>query len=169
MTDFTLSGLRTSENSTAEIVRRSLKRRYSAERRFKLYGLAAVCLALAFLAILLGSILANGYSAFVQTKIRLDVFLDESVIDPKGTRQEKTLRQHCLAWDCLRPGPAAEVASFCCRLPPPPQRLPTAAGAASRPLGPSPQPAREAAQHGESSHCNSHAITGTQFTRAHTC
>ena len=93
MTDFTLSGLRTSENSTAEIVRRSLKRRYSAERRFKLYGLAAVCLALAFLAILLGSILANGYSAFVQTKIRLDVFLDESVIDPKGTRQGKTLQQ----------------------------------------------------------------------------
>ena len=86
MTDFTLSGPTTSENSTAEIVRQSLKRRYAAERRFKFYGLAAVCLALAFLAIMLGNILANGYSAFVQTKIRLDVFLDESVIDPKGTR-----------------------------------------------------------------------------------
>ena len=93
MTDFTPSGPAKSENSAAEIVRCSLKRRYSAERRFKLYGLAAVCLALAFLAIMLGSILANGYSAFAQTKIRLDVFLDERVIDPKGTRQEKTLRQ----------------------------------------------------------------------------
>ena len=93
MTDYGPSWPVTSENSTSEIVRRSLKRRYSAERRFKLYGLAAVCLALAFLAIMLGSILANGYSAFAQTKIRLDVFLDESVIDPKGTRQWKTLLQ----------------------------------------------------------------------------
>jgi phosphate transport system permease protein len=93
MTDYGPSWPLTSENSTSEIVRRSLKRRYSAERRFKLYGLAAVCLALAFLAIMLGSILANGYSAFAQTKIRLDVFLDESVIDPKGTRQGKTLLQ----------------------------------------------------------------------------
>ncbi|HSV27982.1 MAG TPA: DUF3333 domain-containing protein, partial [Candidatus Omnitrophota bacterium] len=53
-----------------------LKRRYAAERRFKAYGIGAIALALGFLAILLVTIFSNGATAFVQTKIHLDVTFD---------------------------------------------------------------------------------------------
>ncbi|MCU0603928.1 MAG: DUF3333 domain-containing protein, partial [Desulfobacterales bacterium] len=41
---------------TIDIVNRGLKRRYRAERRFRFYGLAAIVLSLAFLALLFVSI-----------------------------------------------------------------------------------------------------------------
>ncbi len=62
-----------------------LRKRYRAELRFRIYGIAAIAAALAMLAILLGSIVWNGAGAFVQTEIALDVDLDRAVIDPKGT------------------------------------------------------------------------------------
>ena len=65
---------------TIEIVNRSLKRRYRAERRFRFYGLAAIVLSLVFLALLFVSIVAKGYSAFWQTSIRLPVFFDPAVL-----------------------------------------------------------------------------------------
>jgi phosphate transport system permease protein len=65
---------------TIDIVNRSLKRRYSAERRFRFYGLAAIVLSLVFLALLFVSIVAKGYSAFSQTYIRLAVFFDPEVL-----------------------------------------------------------------------------------------
>jgi phosphate transport system permease protein len=61
---------------TIDIVNRGLKRRYRAERRFKIYGVVAICLSLAFLALLFVSIVGNGYSAFQQTEIKLDVYFD---------------------------------------------------------------------------------------------
>jgi phosphate transport system permease protein len=39
---------------------KALARRYAAERRFKAFGLAAICVSLAFLAYLLGTMLING-------------------------------------------------------------------------------------------------------------
>ena len=62
-----------------------LRKRYRAEMRFKFYGIAAIAAALAMLAILLGSIVSTGMSAFVQTEIALDVTLDPEVIDPGRT------------------------------------------------------------------------------------
>ncbi|MEZ5934493.1 MAG: phosphate ABC transporter permease PstA [Alphaproteobacteria bacterium] len=61
------------------------KKRYAAERRFELMGLLAVLTALGLLAILLFTIVAQGYSAFWQTTIRLPVQLDQNEIDPDGT------------------------------------------------------------------------------------
>ncbi|HEY5789826.1 MAG TPA: phosphate ABC transporter permease PstA [Gammaproteobacteria bacterium] len=75
----------------ASTVRRGLARRYARERRFRLYGLAAVGLGLAFLVLLFGTILGKGYGAFVQTEVRLEVQLDRAVLDPEGTRLEQTL------------------------------------------------------------------------------
>lgn len=92
MTDMTLKGDFSESRETAEIVRQGLKRRYAAERRFKSYGLLAVCTALAFLFIMLGNIVYKGHTAFVQTKIQLEIFFDESVIDPTGKRDPKSLR-----------------------------------------------------------------------------
>jgi phosphate transport system permease protein len=75
-----------------DIVNASLRKRYRAERRFRLYGLGSVLLGILFLAILLGSIFANGYTAFQQTFVTLDIYLDPEVIDPEGTRDPETLR-----------------------------------------------------------------------------
>jgi len=69
-----------------------LARRHRAERRFKLYGLAAIVAALSILAVLLITIVSSGLSAFQQTHIQLTVELREEVIDPQGTRTEANLR-----------------------------------------------------------------------------
>lgn len=69
----------------ADLVRRSLARRYAAERRFRRLGLAAVAVGIAFVAVLLVSIVGKGYSAFVQTQIALDIEFDRSVIDPHAS------------------------------------------------------------------------------------
>ena len=63
---------------------RRLCRRYAAERRFKAYGIVAIGIAMAALAWLLFSIVAQGYQAFVHTHIKLDVFFDAQQLDPSG-------------------------------------------------------------------------------------
>jgi phosphate transport system permease protein len=67
--------------STMDVVNKGLARRHRSERRFKRLGLSAILLSLAFLGILFISIFANGYTAFKQTFIQLEVFLDPLVID----------------------------------------------------------------------------------------
>ena len=67
-----------------DIVNRSLAKRYRAERRFKLYGLGAIILSLCFLSILFISIVSNGYTAFQQTFIELDVFLDPEILNQEA-------------------------------------------------------------------------------------
>jgi phosphate transport system permease protein len=72
-------------------VKASLSRRYRAERRFRAYGIAAIVAALGFLVLLFSSIVGNGYSAFWQASLRLDVRLDAAAIDPDGTRDPARL------------------------------------------------------------------------------
>ncbi|MGB3243133.1 MAG: phosphate ABC transporter permease PstA [Sulfitobacter sp.] len=61
------------------------KSRNAAEARFRLYGVLAISIAILALIGLLTSILYNGSSAFRQTFIEIDVFLDPAVLDKKGT------------------------------------------------------------------------------------
>ena len=63
-----------------------LTKRHRAETRFRLYGIAAVALGLAILVVLFGSIVAKGWPAFTETRLKLDVNLDPALIDPSGTR-----------------------------------------------------------------------------------
>jgi phosphate transport system permease protein len=70
-----------------------LKRRYAAERRFRLYGIFAVLIAAGMLGLLLATIVGKGYSAFYRTDIRLEVTLDPSVIDPAGTKDPDAIMQ----------------------------------------------------------------------------
>ena len=77
--------------ATAEAVARSLRRRYAAERRFRLYGMGAIGVALAMLLILFGTIFGNGWSAFRQTDLLLPVTLDAAEIDPQGARDPAVL------------------------------------------------------------------------------
>lgn len=77
--------------STVEVVNASLTRRRRAEKRFKAYGLASIILGLSFLVVLFGSIISNGYSAFRQTRLGLDVQFDAAALDPEGTRSPAVL------------------------------------------------------------------------------
>jgi phosphate transport system permease protein len=63
-----------------DIVKKSLAGRRRAERRFRRMGLAAIIASLIFLTILFISIIGNGYSALLQTYIKIDVFLDPGKI-----------------------------------------------------------------------------------------
>ena len=72
----TESSVGSCRSRTIDIVNRGLKRRYRAERRFKIYGITAIALSLVFLALLFITIVGNGYSAFRQTEIKLDVYFD---------------------------------------------------------------------------------------------
>ncbi len=70
--------------SAMQAVQASLKRRYAAERRFRFLGLSAVVLGLVFVAILFVTIISNGYTAFTQTHIALDIHFDPQQIAPNG-------------------------------------------------------------------------------------
>ena len=68
-----------------------LARRHAAERRFRIYGIVAIALALVFLATLFVSICSRGYTAFAQTFIQLDVALDPAVLDLDDARDAGAL------------------------------------------------------------------------------
>ncbi len=70
-----------------------LKKRYASETRFRLGGIAAIAMGILFLIILFWSIVSKGYSAFEQTEIRLDLYLNEKIIDPSGNRTRKELQR----------------------------------------------------------------------------
>jgi phosphate transport system permease protein len=69
----------------------SLRRRYRTEKLFRLYGLLSVLLGVSFLVILFATIIGNGYGAFRQSFIRLEVQFDPAVLDPDGTRSADVL------------------------------------------------------------------------------
>ena len=74
-----------------ERVARGIARRYRRERNFRLAGLGAVLVGLAFLAFFFYTLIGNGYTAFLQTHIVLDVELDASFVDPDGDRDPQAL------------------------------------------------------------------------------
>ncbi len=71
--------------------KRRLKARYAAERRFRLIGLGAILFSLAALAVLLFTILGNGFTAFRQTQVQLEVQFDPEQIAPLGTTDAAVL------------------------------------------------------------------------------
>ena len=71
---------------------RRIASRNAAERRFRMYGLFAISFGLAFLAVFLTTLVSSGYSAFEQSAFRLEVPLEQSVIDPDGKLADSDLR-----------------------------------------------------------------------------
>ena len=61
-----------------------IKKRYAAEHRFRLYGVLAIAVSLAFLGVILTSIISKGYTAFWQTAVTLPINFDEKIIDPSN-------------------------------------------------------------------------------------
>ena len=66
-------------------------KRVNKEGLFKLYGLAAILFALSMLMFLLITIFYKGYSTFQETRIKLDIYFNEELIDPTSTRESKTI------------------------------------------------------------------------------
>jgi phosphate transport system permease protein len=64
-----------------DIINKRLNKRYKAEKRFKFYGILAIFFSLMFLLLLFVTIIGNGYSAFQQTFIQLEIYFDQNVID----------------------------------------------------------------------------------------
>jgi phosphate transport system permease protein len=63
-----------------DVMQGRIRRRYAAERRFRLVGLFAVLLSAGFLAFLLISMMSNGLRGFTQTEIRLDMDFARSAL-----------------------------------------------------------------------------------------
>ena len=68
-----------------------IRRRYAAERRFRLYGVLAIGFAVFMLGFLAITVVAEGYSAFWQTRIAIDVNIAPEKVDPAGTRLPESL------------------------------------------------------------------------------
>ncbi len=69
------------KESTMDRVKVGLAKRYRRERRFRRFGIAAICLSISFLGLLFVTIGANGWSAFQQTEILLDIHFDAEQFD----------------------------------------------------------------------------------------
>lgn len=83
-TESSIPGLEQKPLRTLDIVNQSLSKRYRAERRFRRYGLGAIILSLCFLLILFVSIIANGYTAFQQTFVQLNIFFDPEILNQQA-------------------------------------------------------------------------------------
>ncbi len=71
--------------------RARLRARYRRDSRFRWYGVAALAIATAFLAVLITDIFTKGWPAFWQHSLRLDVPLSAGTLDPEGKQDRATL------------------------------------------------------------------------------
>jgi phosphate transport system permease protein len=86
----TPSGSAASSGSRSAVHAR-LKKRYASEARFKAIGLAAILTGLAFVVLLFTSIISNGWTAFLQSKIEIPVELTASEFPADGATDESAL------------------------------------------------------------------------------
>ena len=75
-----------------DLIRDSLKKRNRSEKNFKLMGVLGIFTSLLFLSVILFSIFNEGKNAFYSTKLQLEVFFDEKIIDPQATRDIGEIR-----------------------------------------------------------------------------
>src|SRR5687767_8404769 len=84
MNDVTATPRRIPTDWKADAMQTRIRRRYGAERRFRMIGLGAVLLSAGFLAFLLITMMANGLRGFTQAEVRvhLDFARSALFIDP---------------------------------------------------------------------------------------
>ena len=71
----------------------NLKSRLAKEKRFKLFGIASILTALLLLSILFISIISQGYKAFQETRIQLNVQFSQNILDPEQTQEWKIIKK----------------------------------------------------------------------------
>ena len=92
MTDFPAGATPVPERKSLLVEDARMKRRNAAEKRFEIYGMVAIGLGVAALAILLTSILGNGLSSFRQTFVTFPVALEAEPIAAAEASIVKTAR-----------------------------------------------------------------------------
>ncbi len=70
-----------------------LRKRYRAERRFKVYCAAGLGLAVAFLFLFFADVIGRGHSAFVQAELLVDVTYNEQTVEIPLAAVEKDVRR----------------------------------------------------------------------------
>jgi phosphate transport system permease protein len=90
MTDAVLPG-QAAKLRRPDLSETRIRRRYAAERRFRLYGVLAIGFAVFMLGFLAVTVVLQGYTAFWQTRIALDVTIDPTKVDPDNTRLPESL------------------------------------------------------------------------------
>ncbi len=75
---------RTQSHDMRELERLNLKRRHRLEKRFKLYGLTAITIAITILCILIFTVVKNSLPAFWETRIKLTIDFDPKIVNPQG-------------------------------------------------------------------------------------
>jgi phosphate transport system permease protein len=83
-------------NWNSEAMRKRIRRRYGAEKRFKALGFAAIALSVIFLLFLLWTMASNGIGGFMETRVKVAIDFPHSdlMIDPallKGALAQQTL------------------------------------------------------------------------------
>lgn len=75
---------------TTLAVKKSLAKRYAAEKRFRFYGVCAIAVSILFLFFLLGSIFIKALPAFSKTDIQLSILMDAETlgVDAASTELE---------------------------------------------------------------------------------
>ena len=78
------AAIRTPTDWKSDAMQQRIRRRYAAERRFKLTGLFAVLLSAGFLAFLLVTMMANGLQGFTQAQVKVELNFPASslFVDP---------------------------------------------------------------------------------------
>ena len=71
----------------------NLESRLAKEKRFKLFGIASIITALILLSILFISIISQGYTAFQETRIQLNIQFSQNILDPEQTQEWKIIKK----------------------------------------------------------------------------
>lgn len=80
-----------------------LKKRHSAEKRFKAYGITSLLLALCFLVGFVYSIVSDAVPAFTQTEIKLDIDFNPELIamDPEADEEQRAAQLRMMNYNAL--------------------------------------------------------------------
>lgn len=86
------SNVKQDKRGSAPAQSRRLEKRHRAERRFRLYGISAIVLALAILGVLIASIFTTGIGSFTRSVVTLEFDLDPVELGIEGTPNAEALR-----------------------------------------------------------------------------
>jgi len=78
--------------TTLKKLQQNLAKRHRAEKRFRAYGVISIAFGLLCLVILFTDIFSKGYSAFLETRIQLNLVLDPAVIEVNDARNQEQIR-----------------------------------------------------------------------------
>jgi len=108
MTDAVVNTVPRTVDLTSDATRARVRRRYQAEARFRLYGIAAIAFAAIALVVLVADIMIKAWPAFTINDITLSVTASAEAIDPDGSKDPAVIARG----DFIKPIRDALLAEF---------------------------------------------------------